>query len=285
MGTFEQYWHKAAAGINKALRPQADTRPRLQDLEREILALTTENHTLAGKLEQIRADIERRGSEELRQIKALEQALRETGSARIADSNRLTEQEQLLAEVIAGCKLEREQTRALEVTLAETIHRLETRNNQLKFLQDSAREQLQALRTSLAEASSRLETRDNELGLLQDSAHEQIVALEATLTETSSRFETTDKEINELRARFAEQIQQLETTLDSTTTRFEAMDNRFGALEKKLEIEHRLQENLFQDVQARLHNQDKRLKRVMLTAAFTLVLVAAVGAILFWGMR
>ncbi|MDH3900008.1 MAG: hypothetical protein OEU51_03035, partial [Gammaproteobacteria bacterium] len=158
MGTLEQYWRKVAVGINKAFRQQATPQPRLEELEREILAFTTENQTLAGNLERIRADSERRRSEELRKIETLEETQRQTETARIAEARRLAELERLLVEVEAWRQRKHEQVSALEASLAETTDRLEARDNQLKFLQDSAREQHQALKTALAEASSRLET-------------------------------------------------------------------------------------------------------------------------------
>jgi chromosome segregation ATPase len=284
LGTFEQYLRKAAASINLGTVRQAQPRPRLQELERELLVLSRENQTLAGKLERFRADSERLRSAELQKLEALEQAHREYGTARATDARRLSELEQGLVGVQAERTREHERLEALEEFLAETKNRLETRDNQLKFLQDSAREQLHSLKTSLAEASSRLETRDNELVHRQDAACEQLVALETSLSDASRRFETTDSEISELRADLLKQAQQLEASRVSAETLFEATTNQVRTLENKLELEHTLQQNLFRDTGARLRRQDVRLNRIT-AAGFILVLAAVAGAVIFWLVR
>lgn len=284
MGTLEQYWRKAAAGINKAFGLQAPPPHRLEELERNILNLTAENKTLSGRLERIRADSERHRSNEIRKIEALEQAHRESETARIADTDRLAELMQLLAGVDTGCRQERDQVKTLEASLGETLNRLETRNNQLKFLQDSAREQLDAFKTALAEASSRLETSDNELMHMQESAHERTVALEASLSRASDQLAVTDSEIRELRDRVAEQAQQHEASLASTTAQLDASNNWIEALEGTIQVEHSLQQNMVRDVMARLQKQDQRLHRIIMIAVLTLMLVAGAGAILLWFM-
>jgi len=279
-----KYWHLAIASLNKSIRHPAGSRRDRKELERDILALTTENQTLAGRLEEIRVDSGRRGLETSRKIDALEHMHRQTEAAGIAAVNKLAELEQLLVGTEDGRKLARQQLTALEASLAETARRLDTRDNQLKFLQDSAREQLQAFKTALVETSSRLETRDNELTRLQEAAHAQIAALETSLAEAVNRFETTDSELRDLRAAKVEQGQQLETYLASTTAMLEASNNQVRALEKKLEIEHRLQQNRFEDTQAQLRKQTRRLGWVMLAALLSLVLAAAAGALLIRGV-
>ncbi len=249
MSSLEQHWRKAAASIHKAFRQPADPQPRLEELEREILVLTKEHQSLAGELERIRAESERRRSEELQKIETLEKTQWQTETARIADAKRLAEFEQLLAGLENDRKLQRAQIKALEVSLAETTSRLEIRDNQLKFLQDSAREQFQALETSLAE--------------------------------TSSRFETTDHRIQDLRAKILEQAQRLGASLSSATRQFDATNNQVKALDKKLELDCRLQQNIFEDAQAQLREQDARLNRTIVTGVFILVLVVVAVAILF----
>jgi len=284
LGTLEQYLRKAAASIKPGSGRQADPWPRFQKLERELLDLTRENQTLAGKLERFRADFEHLSSAELQKIETLEQAHRENATARASDARRLSELEQGLVGVQAERTREHERLEALEEFLAETKNRLETRDNQLKFLQDSAREQLHSLKTSLTEASSRLETRDHELAHRQDAAYEQIVGLETSLAETSRRFETTDSEISTLQAQLLKQTQQLVASRASANTLFEATTNQVRTLEKKLEVEHTLQQNLFRDAETQLRKQHERLSRVI-AAAFILVLAAVAGAIIFWLIR
>jgi chromosome segregation ATPase len=107
------------------------------------------------------------------------------------------------------------------------------------------------------------------------------VALETSLAETSNRFETTDSKIRELQVRIVEQAQQLEASLSSTTVQLEATNNQVKALERKLKVEQLLQKNMLQDTQAQLRKHDERLNWAMVTAVFTLILVAVAGAILF----
>jgi hypothetical protein len=64
------------------------------------------------------------------------------------------------------------------------------------------------------------------------------------------------------------------------STRLEAANNRIEALEKQLETNQRLQQNRYQDLQAQLHRLGGRLKRTILVAALTLVLVAVAAVIL-----
>jgi chromosome segregation ATPase len=284
LGTFEQYLRKAAAGIKFGSGRQAELQPRIQELERELLALARENQSLAGKLERFRADYERLRSTDLHTIETLAQAHRDYGTATTAHAGRLSELEQGLVEIQSEGALEHERIKALEDFLAGTKNRLEIRDNQLKFLQDSAREQLQLLKSSLAEASSRLETRDNELAHRQDAERDRIGVLETSLAEASRRFETTESEISAMRAQLLTQTQQLEASRASANTLFEATTNQVGTLEKKLELEHTLQQNLFRDAETQLRKQDTRLKRVT-AAAFILVLAAVAGAVIFWLVR
>ena len=84
----------------------------------------------------------------------------------------------------------------------------------------------------------------------------------------------------ELQSAKVEQAQQLETYLGSVTVQLEAGNRQLLALEKKLDVEHRLQQNMFEDTQAQLRKQDERLRQVMVAAV--IVLAAMAGAIFFW---
>jgi len=282
LGTLLQYWRKTAAGIINAVRQHDAPQPGLEELERELLALTTEYQTLAGRLERIRLDYEHRWSGESRKIEVLAQALRQTETARTDDAGRLLELTQRLARFESEDRLARDRVDSLETALAEATGRLESRNNQLKFLQDSAREQHRLLKTALAEAISRLETRDSELAQQLESAREQVAALEAALAETADHCAAADNGISELRTGIAAQARQHEDALSSAITRLEAMTNQAEALEARLEVEHRLRENMLQDTMTQLRWQDARLKRATAIAIFTLALVAVTGAVLFW---
>lgn len=281
MGTLEQYWRKAAAGIDRAFGQKSVDQSRAEELERELLALAAENQTLGGKLERVRADAERCGSEALQKVHALEQAQQQTDTTRLEHADRLTELVQRVGELQAGLAELRDRAAALEAALTETARRLDTRAGQLKFLQDSAREQIQAVKTAVAEASSRLESRDNTLERAQESAREQMAMLEGSLRETLERIEATHSEIGTLRVSAEKRAEQLESRLSSGVARLDAADNRIKVLEKKLEVEHKLQQNLLEDMRAHWRKQDEGLRRARLVSVATLLLAVAAGVFLW----
>ena len=84
-----------------------------------------------------------------------------------------------------------------------------------------------------------------------------------------------------MRAKILEQAQRLGASLSSTTRQFDATNNQVKALDKKLELDRRLQQNIFEDAQAQLREQDARLNRTIVTGVFILVLVVVAVAILF----
>lgn len=282
MASLAQYWHKTTASINKVFRQQTPDQPSLNDVERALLDLKIEHQTLAGKLDRIHTDCERSSADELGKIAVIERTYQETDAARIAGARKLVELQNQLGEIQALRKLDHDQIKAIEASLTETTSRLETRANQLRFIQDSANEQLRAFKTSLAEAASRLETRDNDLRQQQDSAHEQIVALEVAVNEIPGRFKTTSDEIKELRVAITEQIKQLEASSSSLSAILENTDDQVKVLENKLDTALQLHENKFQNTQARLCSQEKRLDRIVAMTLVTFALVVITVAILFW---
>lgn len=279
MDTLEQVWQKAAAGINRAFGLHGNARPRLETLERELLSLAQAQHTLAAQLEQTRADFDRQGTGVLPKIDTLEQAYRHAETARRADEKRLSELEQLLVGIEAGYTLAHDRIKTLQASMDETTGGLETRCNQLKFLQDASNERFQTLKTMLAEASSRLETSDNDLRQVQNTAHEQIAALRNELAETAKHFESTDRAVRQLREHSIDQVRQLRASLSATTARLEATHNHVKSLEKQLNSEHTLQQNIFQDTQEQVTRQEERMSRVMASAVLILVLVAVAVAV------
>jgi chromosome segregation ATPase len=274
LGIIEQYWRRATASIFNAFGQQSVPQPRMEELEREILTLSKEIHGLTGSLERFRTDCERQRSEILHKFQTLEHAQTQEQTARTADASQLEELNQRLVEL----ETERGRLTEIETSLAETTNHLETRHNQLKFLQDSARGQIETFKTALAEATSRLETRDNELERLLDPANERLAAFETSLADTVIRFQTTADEIRELREGIADLARQSETSQTSATTLLETTNNRVEALEKQIAADHRLLQNMYQDMQARLQRQDKRLVGIFLVAV--LALVAVTGIIL-----
>jgi chromosome segregation ATPase len=280
LDTIEHYWRKAAAGVGRIFRQQADVDPRLETLQRELLALTRDHQAVVAQLEKARGDFESRDAAGLRKIETLEQKYRQSETARLADSRRLAELEQLLVGIEAGYQLTHDRTKELEASLAETSKRLEARSNQLKFLQDTAGEQLHAVKTMLAEASSRLETGDNELNKTRELVQDKIATFDAALADTSSRFERADSEIRELRETIAEHARQLGTVPPSVDARLEAKEKQLVALEKQVEAEQRLRQVYFKDTQARVDGLEWRLNRSLLAGVVALALVAASGAIL-----
>jgi chromosome segregation ATPase len=280
LGIFKQYWHKAAAGMNRAFGRQAASWPRLEALERELLDLSAQQQTLAGNLERIRTDFERRWSVGFKQLTTLEQTCRQTEAARLAETSQLGELEQRLSGIETGHEQECAQIAALETSLTETEHRLETRNNQLKFLQDSAREQHQHLKTALAETASRLESRGEELRELQDALRTQVAALESSQAETTRHADTMDRTIGELRDYIGQQGRRIDAFLVSASARLEANDNRLQAQEKALDVAQRLQQNQYQDMKLLLRRQQVRVTRAIALVVFALLLVAIAGVLM-----
>ena len=107
------------------------------------------------------------------------------------------------------------------------------------------------------------------------------MTLENSLVGISGHFDTLEDEISALRSRQDEQTRQFEAVLSSTNALFEAMNNQIQALEKKLELEHKLQQNQFQDAQLRLRRQDARLNRAMAGAGIVLLLLGAAIILVF----
>jgi hypothetical protein len=60
----------------------------------------------------------------------------------------------------------------------------------------------------------------------------------------------------------------------------EAADNQLKALEKKLEVDHKLTLNMFQEIQIQLHKLRRQVIWVMVAAAVAFALVAVIGAVL-----
>ncbi|MGD2112577.1 MAG: hypothetical protein PVI50_04260, partial [Gammaproteobacteria bacterium] len=114
--------------MHRALGHQSGAGARLESLERELLDLSAQHQSLAGNLERIRTDFERRWSVGFKQLTTLEQTCRQTEAARLAETSRLNELEQQLSGIETGHAQERAQITALEASLSETEHRLETRN-------------------------------------------------------------------------------------------------------------------------------------------------------------
>jgi chromosome segregation ATPase len=272
LGTLKQYWKKVNASLVSPFKPQAPTNLSLAELKREILSVARDNQTLAADLGRVRADSERSGSEEASKIRALEQACQRLESAGNAAGSRLTELEQRFAEIESEGTATRDRVAALQTSLDETADRLETRNNQIKFLQDSAREQLAALKTAIAETASRLETRDSRLEDLQDAAQDQIVALQTALSEISVRQNTMDGRLEHLQDSNAELVKQYENSLSHSISQLEATHEQLRALENKMELDHRLCKDMLQETQARL----ERHRHWALWVALATVLVVVV---------
>jgi chromosome segregation ATPase len=278
LGTLEQYWRKASATLHHTFRRQAAQRPRLEELERELLALSAGQQELGGTLERIRSEYQQQHAEQQRRLQGLERDQQQAASARSADAGELAGVQQRLAEIDTRRAQEHERITALDASLTQVTHRLETRLNQLKFLQDSAREQFGALKTALAESNSRLEARDNELRQLQESAGAQTAALEAALAEVTAHFEPMAGELRELRGAITDQRLQFEGSLAATDTQLQAANNRLEALEQQFKTGQRLEQNRFEDLQAQLRRQERRLKGTLLIAALVVLLVALAGA-------
>jgi chromosome segregation ATPase len=273
LDTFGQYWHRAMASINRTFSREPDLRAQLAQLEQQVLILTGDTQTLDDKLERIRAEEARHRSELSRRMDGLDQGCRENDRSRAADATRLSECEHRIAGLETKSSQDRELVAALEASVSETAHRLETRNQQIKFLQDSAREQLKAFKTELAEASSRLETRDNETDRRVDDEHALLVSLAASRADTLERIEAADREITALKRDIAEQRLQIESYLDSATAQLEVANNRATLLEKRAQTDGELKEKQLQQLQLHLQHHETRLVRVIFAGAAVLLLL------------
>jgi chromosome segregation ATPase len=280
LDTFGQYWRRAISGINRTLGRDPGLRPQLAQLEQQILTLTSNTQTLDSKLEHIHAEEARQRAELLRRIDRLDQTCQENNISRATDATRLSECEQRIAGMETEVSQGRETVAALETSMLETTHRLETRNQQIKFLQDSAREQLQAFKTELAETRSRLETRDNETNNRLDEAHALFQSLETSLADAFGRIETADQEIITIQHKVKEQRLQVEGFLDSATVQLEVANNHAALLEKRVQTDGELREKQFQQIKLQLQHQQSRLLKAVIAGAGGLVLLLVTVLIL-----
>jgi chromosome segregation ATPase len=280
LDSFGQFWRRAMAGIKTTFGREPDLSSQLAQLEQQLLALASDTQTLDGKQERIRAEVARHRSELQRRIDGLDQTCGENNIFQTKDDTRLSDYEQRLAMLETGCSQERETVAALEVSVAETTQRLETRNQQIKFLQDSAREQLQAYKTELAEASSRLETLNNETNHRLDEEHQLVISLESSLAEIIGRMDHVDWEITVLHKDVAEQRLRIESFLDSATAQLEVADNRATLLEKQVQTDIELKEKQIQQLKLQLKQQETRLVRTVFAVAVVLLLLLVTMAIL-----
>jgi len=280
LDTFGQYWRRVMAGINRTFSRDPGLRSQLLQLEQQLLTLASDTQALGGKLERIRAEEAGHRSELLRRVDSLDQAGRENDISRAKEDTRLSECEQRIAGLETGCNQDRETVAALEAFMSETTHRLETRNQQIKFLQDSAREQLQAFKTELAEASSRLETRDNETNHRLDEEHQLLVSLESSVEVTLGRIDAADREIATLHQDVAAQRLQIESFLDSATARLEVANNRATLLEQRVQADFELKEKQLQQLKLQLQQQERRLLMAIFAGAAMLLLLLGTMAIL-----
>jgi chromosome segregation ATPase len=280
LDTLGHYWRRAMAGINSTYGRDPGLRAQLALIEQQLLTLASATQTLDGKQEHIRAETARNQSELQRRIDGLDKILSENTNIQAKGDNRLFECEQKLAWLETECSQGREIIAALESSVTETTHRLETRNQQIKFLQDSAREQLQAYKTELAEVSSRLETRDNETNHRLDEENQLLVSLEGSQTEILGRIDATDREIASLHKDVAEQRLQTEGYLDSATIQLEVTNNLVQLLERRVKTDMELKEKQFQQLKSQLKLQETRLVRTIFAVAGVLLLLLGTMAVL-----
>lgn len=280
LGTLGQYCRRAMAGINRSSGGDSGLRSQLAQLEQQILTLASDMQTLDGKQERIRAEGARIRTELLSRIDGLDQTCRESDGFRAKEGTRLSEYGQWISRLETGCNQARETVAALKASVSETTHRLETRNQQIKFLQDSARDQLQAFKTELAETSSRLETRDNETNRRLDEEHQLLVSKESLLAEILGRIDAIEREITALHQDVAEQRLQIESFLDSVTVQLEVANNRATLLEKRMQTDVELKEKQLQQLKLQLQHHKAQLVRAIFTVAVVLGLLVAMAILL-----
>lgn len=278
MGTFGQYWRRAMAGINRSFGRDPGLHSKLAQLEQQILALGRDIQTLDSGQEGLRAEGARIRSALLRRLDSLDQTCRENDSSRDREASRLSDCEQRISGLESEYKQDREAVAALELSVAETTHRLEARNQQIKFLQDSARDQLGELRKELAEAYSRLETRDNETNRRLDEQKQLLASLGNSLQEALGQIDTAHRDINTLHQDVAEQRLHIDAFLDSATARLEVAENRAALLEQRMQADVALKEKQLQQLTLQQQQQKTQLSRVVV--AVLVVALAGAAAIL-----
>lgn len=277
MGAFGKYWRRALLGINRSFSHTSGVHSQLAQLEQQILGLTRDLQNLDGRLEHIRADEARHGSELLRRIDGLDQASKENGTSRARDEARLSACEQRTEVLETGCSQVRDTVAELEASVSETARRFETRFGQIRFLQNSASEQLLAFKTELTETRSRLETRDNETNSRLEEEHLHYVSLERSLGEVQSRIDGSDREIDALHQEVVGQRLHIERFLDSATAQLEVANNRAALLEKRVQTDFELKEKQLQQLEVQLQHQNKRLVMVILAVTVILVLLVTLA--------
>jgi len=275
-----QYWRRAVAGVSKSLGRNEGLRPHLAQLEQQILTLTGETQTLDGKLEHNRAEEARQRAELLRRIDHLDQVCQENNISRATDATRLSECVQRIDGMETGISQGRETVAVLETSVQETTRRLETRNQQIKFLQDSAREQLQAFKTELAETRSRLETRDNETNRRLDEEHALFQSLETSLADAFGRVEATGRDISSIQQKIMDQRLKIEGFLDSATAQLEVANNHAALLEKRVQTDGELRETQIEQLKLEIQRLESRLARAIYAGGAILLLLSVTVLIL-----
>jgi len=242
--------------------------------------LGAEQQALAGKLELLRAEVEQRVAGVDRDLETLAQGQRQAATDRDEVDARLAVLEQQLAAAESGRDMERARVVALEASLAELSQRLETRCNQLKFLQDSEREQLQALKSALAEATSRLETSDEGLRKLLDAANDRTAHLETVQEDVAGHLNALAHGLGQLRTTNTENALKFESERAATVLQLEATGKLVRALEQRIELEHDAQQALHGEMLARWRGHDALLRQVRITAFVALGLLLLMVVVL-----
>jgi chromosome segregation ATPase len=263
------------ARLNTSLGRDPGLHAKLAQLEQQLLTLGRDMQTLDSRQEGLRTEAARTRSELQRRLDSLEQASSESGTARERDASRLSACEQRISGLASDGKQDREAVAALEQSVAETTHRLETRNQQIKFLQDSAREQLGEFRKELAGAYSRLESRDEATNRRLDEHNQQVMALENSLQEVLGRIGSASEDIGALQQELANQRLHIEQFLDSATAQLEVANNRATLLEKRMLTDAELREHQLQQLDLQLRQQKTQLVRIMVALAVVALLATA----------
>jgi chromosome segregation ATPase len=270
VGILGHYWSRGIAGIRRLSDGESGRHSQLLQLEQQILSLASSLQALQAEQQHFRAEEERIRSKLLRRIDCLDHDCRENDITCGKNAARLSECEQQITGLVTGCNQEHEAVLALKAYVSDTAHRLETRNKQIKFLQDSARDQLKAFKTELAESSSRLESRDNEANHRLDQYHQSLLLLEGALEEALGRMDTTEQGITTLHQKIEEQRVRIDTFLESATAQLEVAGNHAELLDRRLQTEFELKDKKIQQLNFQLQQQKRQL--IMIIVAVTVVL-------------
>jgi chromosome segregation ATPase len=258
--SFRQIRQKIRTRIAALFRFRSAISPEPPETESEVMAATGESRMLAAERQGIRTESERVTLEVNRILAILDEDRQEAKTGRADLQRRVVALE-------AEHQHWLERFKSIETSLADTLSRLDTVDDQVRVFHDRSREREKEFGASLSLVVSRLDTTDSRLEELRHTSLQQVTAIESSLADTT------------------QQVTAIESSLADASTRMETMDGRIRAQEQKLDLEHQLYLHTVQEIQSQVRNQDQRLSWTMMAAVFAMLLGSVAGGILIWDVQ